>query len=82
MAKKVRCCWGRRALACAALLADPVAQSGFAHIAGKFRHVGDFGPVTARQFLEASAALGEMTPDQIQTDAFMQVSAMLRGLGY
>ncbi len=70
------------ALACAALLADPVAQSGFAHIAGKFRHVGDFGPVTARQFLEASAALGEMTPDQIQTDAFMQVSAMLREIGY
>lgn len=69
------------AVACSALLDDPVAKAGFAHIAGKFRHVGDFGPVTARQFLEESAALGEMTPDQIQTDAFMQVSAMLRGMG-
>jgi hypothetical protein len=53
---------------------------GFEHIAGKFRHDEDFGPRTVRLFLEESAALGEMTPDQVQTDAFMQVSALLRGM--
>lgn len=66
---------------CAKLLSDEVARKGYEHIAGKFRHAEDFGPKTVRLFLEESAALGEMTPDQVQTDAFMQVSALLRGLG-
>lgn len=56
-------------------------EIGQVHIAGKFRHVEDFGPSTVRLFLEESAALGEMTPEQVQTDAFMQVSALLRGMG-
>jgi hypothetical protein len=32
-------------------------------------------------FLEESAALGEMTPDQLQMDAFMQVASLIQGLG-
>jgi hypothetical protein len=36
-------------------------------VAGKFRHAEDFGPRTVRVFLEESAALGEMTPEQVQT---------------
>ncbi len=69
------------ALACAKLLSDEVARIGYEHVARKFRHVDDFGPKTVRLFLEESAALGEMTPEQVQTDAFMQVSAWLRGMG-
>lgn len=65
---------------CALLMGDEVARKGFEHVAGKFRHAEDFGPVTVRRFLEESSALGEMTPDQVQTDAYMQVSALLRAL--
>ena len=74
---------GPEALAaeCAKLMEDAVARKGYEHIAGKFRHVEDFGPKTVRLFLQESAALGEMTPEQIQMDAFMQVSALLRGMG-
>lgn len=71
----------RLAAECAPLLSDEVARKGYEHIASKFRHAGDFGPVTVRRFLAESAALGEMTPDQVQVDAFGQVSALLRGLG-
>ncbi|MEK7668549.1 MAG: hypothetical protein AAB409_07865 [Gemmatimonadota bacterium] len=73
--------WERLAEASRPLLSDPVARSGYDHIAGKFRNIEDFGPTTVRRFVEESAALGEMTPDQVQTDAFMQVSAFLRALG-
>ena len=66
---------------CAAMLGDAVARKGFEHLAGKFRHADDFGPNTVRMFLKESASLGEMTPEQIQTDAFMQVSAWLRAMG-
>lgn len=69
------------AVECAKLLGDEVARKGYEHIAGKFRHAEDFGPKTVRLFLEESAALGEMTPEQVQTDSFMQVSALLRGMG-
>ncbi|MBI4023770.1 MAG: hypothetical protein HY360_02250 [Verrucomicrobia bacterium] len=69
------------ALESAKLLGDEVARRGYEHITGKFRHVEDFGPETVRLFLEESVALGEMTPEQLQTDAFMQVSALLRRMG-
>ena len=70
---------GPKALAaeCAGLMTDAAARAGFEHIAGKFRHRDDFGPASVRRFLEASAAMGEMTPEQVQTDAFMQVAALL-----
>ncbi len=71
----------RLAAECAKLLGDAVARKGYEHIASKFRHEDDFGPETVRLFLDESDALGEMTPDQVQTDAFMQVSAFLRGMG-
>jgi hypothetical protein len=32
-------------------------------------------------FLEESAALGEMTPEQVQTDAYMQVSDLIKRIG-
>lgn len=69
------------AVECTKLIGDEVARRGYEHIAGKFRHAEDFGPKTVRLFLEESAALGEMTPEQVQTDAFMQVSTLLRGMG-
>jgi hypothetical protein len=66
---------------CVKLMGDEVARKGYHHIAGKFRHVDDFGPKTVRLFLEESAALGGMTPEQIQMDAFMQVSEWLKRMG-
>jgi hypothetical protein len=67
--------------ACRPLLDDPVALAGFKHIAGKFTGEGEFGPVTVRQFLSDSAALGDMTAEQVQVDAFRQVRAWLDRLG-
>ncbi len=71
----------RLAAESAALMSDAVARTGYGHIASKFRHADDFGPVTVRRFLEESAALGGLTPEQVQMDAFGQVSAFLRDLG-
>lgn len=68
------------AIECVKLLGNEAARKGYEHIAGKFRHPADFGPKTVRIFLEESAALGDMTPEQVQTDAFMQVSAWLTGM--
>lgn len=67
--------------ACRHLLDDPVALVGYKHIAAKFGANDAFGPVTVRMFLEQSAALGDMTPEQVQLDAFRQVRAWLDGLG-
>lgn len=66
---------------CRPLLDDQEARTGFEYIAEKFRNREDFGPMTVRIFLEESTALGEMTADQVQTDAFMRVSALLEALG-
>jgi hypothetical protein len=57
-----------------------VARQGFEAIASKWGSEDAFGPVTARQFLEGSSALGDMTPEQVQVDAFRQVSALLTAL--
>ena len=65
---------------CAKLLDDPVAREGYANIAGKFTGEDAFGPETVRLFLEGSDALGDMTADQIRTDAFGQVNAWLKAL--
>jgi hypothetical protein len=67
--------------ACRPLLDDPVALKGFKCIAGKFTDGTAYGPVTVRRFLDDSAALGGMTPDQVQLDAFRQVKAWLDRLG-
>lgn len=67
--------------ACRHLLADPVARVGYQHIAAKFTGDDAFGPQTVRVFLDESSALGDMTPAQVQLDAFMQVKRWLQGLG-
>jgi hypothetical protein len=66
---------------CRKLLDDPVAREGFANIASKFDGAESFGPRTVRLFLEGSSALGEMSPEQVQEDAFRQVHAFLVALG-
>ncbi len=71
----------RLAEECRPLLKDPAARQGFDHIASKFREVEDFGPATVRAFLAPTDLTGGMTLDQIQTDAFRQVDALLRALG-
>ncbi|MBI4696754.1 MAG: hypothetical protein HY749_22325 [Gammaproteobacteria bacterium] len=77
------CAAGITALAaeCAELLDDPVALEGFTNIAGKFETRDSFGPQTVRAFLEGSVALGAMTPEQVQEDAFRQVRALLNAMG-
>ena len=69
------------AAACRPLLGDPVALKGFQHIAGKFGNDEAFGPVTVRRFLNESIGLGDMTPEQVQVDAFRRVKAWLDHLG-
>lgn len=69
------------AQACRPLLRDPVANEGYQCIAEKFASEGDFGPVTVREFMAESAALGDMTTDQVELDAFRQVRAWLDHLG-
>lgn len=69
------------AAGCAALLDDPVAREGFANIASKFDGIDAFGPSTVRMFLEDSLSTGEMTPEEVQEDAFRQVRAFLAALG-
>ncbi len=66
---------------CVKLLDDPVVRQGFSNIAGKFGSEDAFGPQTVRLFVEGSNALGEMTPAQVQEDAFRQVRAFLEALG-
>ena len=74
---------GVKALAaeCVPLLEDPVAREGYENIARKFNQEDGFGPETVRLFVEGSDALGDMTPDQVRTDAFRQVRAWLNALG-
>lgn len=73
---------GHAALAhdCKVLIADPVALKGYQNIAEKFRNPDDFGPATVREFLAESQGLGDMTPVQVQTDAFGQVNAWIRSM--
>lgn len=66
---------------CARLLDDPVARESFSNIASKFSSEDAFGPKTVRIFVQGSNALGDMTPTQMQEDAFRQVQAFLKALG-
>ena len=63
------------------LLEVDIARIGYRNIAGKFRTVDDYGPVSVRRFVEGSPLLAGRTPDQWQQDAFGQVDAWLIGLG-
>jgi hypothetical protein len=66
---------------CVPLLDDAVALRGFQNIAEKFSAKDSYGPVTIRRFLSESTALGDMTEDQVQVDAYEQVRAWLTRLG-
>lgn len=68
--------------ACAALLENEVAKVAYQNIAGKFTNPEDFGPQTVRKFLVESGATEGMTEAQIVQDAFAQVDAWLRRLGF
>jgi hypothetical protein len=57
-----------------------VARKGYEQIAGKFLTADDYGPVTVRRFLEESDALGDMTAEQVQEDAYRQVSVFTQAL--
>lgn len=71
----------RSLLAAEELAAEPgIARRGYDHLASKFQSRDDFGPVTVRLFLGESTGLGERSPEQIQEDAFRQVSAFLKSL--
>jgi hypothetical protein len=66
---------------CRPLLQDRVALGGYQRIAEKFATERAFGPTTVRQFLADSDALGAMSVEQVQLDAFRQVRAWLDQLG-
>lgn len=67
--------------ACSPLLSEDSALEGFAAIAEKFDTRDGIGPTWVRQFVENSAALGDRTPDQWQTDAHGQVAEWLDAIG-
>ena len=63
------------------LLDYETARAGYLHISEKFRHVGDFGPTSVRQFIDRPDLLAGRTADQWQQDAFGQVDVWLAALG-
>lgn len=69
------------ALATAPLLENEKAVEGYGFIAEKFEEYEGYGPTCVRRFLENSENIGEQTPDQIQQDAFGQVTAWLKAVG-
>ena len=63
------------------LMNKPKALKGYTLIAEKFEAFDSFGPTRVREFLESSEVFGDSSPDQIQQDAFGQVSAWLNAIG-
>lgn len=74
---------GPRVLAeqCRLLLQDNIAAEGYRNIAERFTTLESFGPQTVRMFLADHEALGDMTQEQVQADAYGQVSAWAKALG-
>ena len=74
---------GPRALAAesAPLLANPIALEGYRKIAAKFRSDDDFGPHTVNRFLGETGGFGDMSPEQLRTDAYRQIRAWLQAIG-
>jgi hypothetical protein len=68
--------------ACRPLLEHANGTAGYRFIEGKFGSVDDFGPTCVRKFVEDTRILGERSADQWQQDAFGQVDAWLRALGW
>lgn len=71
----------RLAEECKPLLDNNVAREGYQRIVSKFSKDDDFGPQTVRDFVWESAALGDMTPEQVLMDAYQQVRAWSKALG-
>jgi hypothetical protein len=67
---------------CLPLLKHQNAVNGYTFINEKFETLESFGPTCVRRFVEESQILGERDPDQWQRDAFGQVDAWLRALGF
>jgi hypothetical protein len=67
--------------ACRPLLRHANATEGYQYINEKFETVDSLGPTNVRRFLEKSNELQELTPEQLQLDAYGQVDAWLRSLG-
>ena len=67
--------------ACRPLLEHASGAAGYGFIAGKFDTVDGYGPTCVRRFVEATAVLGDRSPEQWQQDAFGQVDAWLQALG-
>jgi hypothetical protein len=74
---------GATALAedCRQLLEHESARTGYGFINTKFDTVDGYGPTSVRIFVEESAVLGDLTPDQWQQDAYGQVNDWLTALG-
>jgi hypothetical protein len=74
---------GAEALAedCRPLLQYESAQAGYGYINAKFESADSYGPTSVRIFVEESTALGDLSPDQWQQDAYGQVSVWLTALG-
>lgn len=66
---------------CRPLMEHKSGIEGFRYVAGKFRHLDDFGPNCVRNFVEDSDLIGERSLDEWQQDAFGQVDAWARALG-
>ena len=64
---------------CRELLEDRKAKEAYQNIATKFGTRDDFGPNTVRMFLSGQEGVDEAELDQIQTDAYFQVSEWWRG---
>jgi len=68
--------------ACRPLIGHASGEQGYGYIAEKFDTVDSYGPTCVRHFVEDTQILGDRTPDQWQQDAFGQVDAWLRALGF
>jgi hypothetical protein len=67
---------------CRPLLAHENGERGFRYIDEKFASFGHIGPLWVREFVDGSQIQGARTLDQWQQDAFGQVDAWLRALGF
>lgn len=63
------------------LMEVETALVGYTLLAAKFEDVDGYGPTCVRQFVEGTDALGDLSPDQWQQDAFGQVNAWLKSIG-
>lgn len=70
------------AKACQPLVANPIAHKAFENIASKFTSADSFGPQTVSAFLLESQAMGDMTEEQVQVDAYRRVSTWLKSIGF